>query len=40
MIQIVKKKIKMKEELTSKIKWACTFSNCESMIKERKTTDN
>ncbi len=36
MIQIVKKQIKMNEELRSKIKWACTFRNCKPMIKERK----
>jgi hypothetical protein len=33
MIQIVKKQIKMNEELRSKIKWACTFRNCVPMIK-------
>ena len=40
MIQIVKKKIKMNEELRSKIKWACIFRNCEPMIKERKITNS
>ena len=40
MIQIVKKNIKMNEELRSKIKWACTFRNCEPMIKERKITNS
>lgn len=33
MIQIVKRKINMTEELCSKIKWACTFKNCVPMIK-------
>ena len=40
MIQIVKKQIKMNEELRSKIKWACTFRNCKPMIKERKITNS
>ena len=40
MIQIVKKNIKINEELRSKIKWACTFRNCEPMIKERKITNS
>lgn len=35
MIRIVKKKIKMNDELRSRIKWACTFSNYEPMTKER-----
>ena len=33
MIQIVKRKINMTEELCSKIKWVCTFKNCVPMIK-------
>jgi len=28
MINIVKRKINMTDELRSKIKWACTFNNC------------
>lgn len=40
MIQIVKKQIKMNEELRSKIKWACTFRNCKPIIKERKITNS
>ena len=28
MIDIVKRKINMTDELRSKIKWACTFNNC------------
>lgn len=33
MIRIVKRKISIEKELLSKIKWACTFSNCEPKIK-------
>ena len=33
MIEIVKRKINMTDELRSKIKWACTFSNCEPKIR-------
>ena len=33
MIRIVKRKILIEKELLSKIKWACTFSNCEPKIK-------
>lgn len=33
MIDIVKRKINMTDELRSKIKWACTFNNCVPMIK-------
>ena len=33
MIDIVKRKINMSDELRSKIKWACTFNNCVPMIK-------
>ena len=33
MIEIVKRKINMTDELRSKIKWACTFNNCVPMIK-------
>ena len=40
MIRIVKKKIKMNEDLRSRIKWACTFSNCEPKIKERKIANS
>ncbi len=34
MIQIIKKKIIMKEELLSKIKWACMFNKVEPKIYE------
>lgn len=40
MINIVKRKINMTDELRSKIKWACTFRNCKPMIKERKITNS
>lgn len=33
MILTVKKEITIQNELLSKIKWACTFSNCEPKIK-------
>lgn len=33
MIDIVKRKINMTDELRSKIKWACTFNNCVPKIK-------
>ena len=33
MIRIVKRKISIEKELLSKIKQACTFSNCEPKIK-------
>ena len=33
MIRIVNRKISIEKELLSKIKWACTFSNCEPKIK-------
>ncbi len=33
MIHIIEKEIAIDEELLSKIKWACTFSNCEPKIK-------
>ena len=33
MISTIKRKISMNEELLSKIKWACTFSNCEPKIR-------
>ena len=33
MISIVKKEINIQNELLSKIKWACTFSNCIPKIK-------
>ena len=33
MIRIVKRKLAVEKELLSKIKWACTFSNCEPKIK-------
>ena len=33
MISTVKKEITIQNELLSKIKWACTFSNCETKIK-------
>ena len=33
MISTVKKEITIQNELLSKIKWACTFSNCEPKIK-------
>jgi len=33
MIRIVKRKISIEKELLSKIKWACTFSNCKPKIK-------
>jgi len=33
MITTIKKEIPIEEELLSKIKWACTFSNCEPKIK-------
>ena len=32
MISTIKRKISINEELLSKIKWACTFSNCEPKI--------
>ena len=32
MISTIKRKIVINEELNSKIKWACTFSNCEPKI--------
>ena len=32
-ISTVKKEITIQNELLSKIKWACTFSNCEPKIK-------
>ena len=32
MISTVKKEITIQNELLSKIKWACTFSNCEPKI--------
>ena len=32
MIDIVKRKINVADELRSKIKWACTFNNCVPMI--------
>ena len=34
MISTVKKEITIQNELLSKIKWACTFSNCEPKIKD------
>ena len=34
MINIVKRKINMTDELRSKIKWACTFNNCVPKIKD------
>ena len=34
MIRIVKRKISIEKELLSKIKWACTFSNCEPKIRK------
>ena len=33
MISTVKKEITIQNDLLSKIKWACTFSNCEPKIK-------
>ena len=33
MITTVNKKISMDKDLLSRIKWACTFSNCVSKIK-------
>lgn len=33
MINIIKKRLPVEKELLSKIKWACTFSNCEPKIK-------
>ena len=33
MISSINRKISINEELLSKIKWACTFSNCEPKIK-------
>lgn len=33
MIDIVKRKINMTDELRSKIKWACTFNNCVPNVK-------
>ena len=33
MIRVVKRKISIEKELLSKIKGACTFSNCEPKIK-------
>ena len=33
MIRIVKRKISIEKELLSKIKWDCTFSDCEPKIK-------
>ena len=33
MISTVKKEITIQNELLSKIKWACTFSNCKPKIK-------
>ena len=33
MISTIKRKISINEELLSKIKWACTFSNCEPKIR-------
>ena len=33
MISTVKKEITIQNELLSKIKWACTFSNCEPKIR-------
>ena len=33
MICTVNKKISIEKDLLSKIKWACTFSNCEPKIK-------
>ena len=32
MIATIKRKISINEKLLSKIKWACTFSNCEPKI--------
>ena len=32
MISTIKREIVINEELNSKIKWACTFSNCEPKI--------
>jgi len=32
MITTIKKEIPIEKELRSKIKWACTFSNCEPKI--------
>ena len=34
MISTVKKEITIQNELLLKIKWACTFSNCEPKIKK------
>ena len=33
MIGTIEKRISIEKELHSKIKWACTFSNCEPKIK-------
>ena len=33
MISTIEREITMENELRSKIKWACTFSNCEPKIK-------
>ena len=33
MISTIEKEITIQNELLSKIKWACTFSNCEPKIK-------
>ncbi|MBQ3408817.1 MAG: hypothetical protein IJH12_06420 [Clostridia bacterium] len=33
MLSIVNREIAISKELHSKIKWACTFSNCEPKIK-------
>ncbi len=33
MIMLTEKKIEISKELSSKIKWACTFSNCKPKIK-------
>ena len=33
MISTIEKEITIQDELLSKIKWACTFSNCKPKIK-------
>ena len=39
MISTVKREIAISKELHSKIKWACTFSNCELYIKNGRKTN-
>ena len=35
MISTVKREIAISKELHSKIEWACTFSNCTAVIKDK-----